>query len=135
MAMNPLGVSQSGMQIPGMNTQPYPSLGPAQGGVGPGADAGAPPEETADEARQLALIAQMQQMLQLSPDETKGALVGSGLQSILKQLRGTKKPRGQNSDIEQLLQSVGGGAGGGMQPQPAPMPPGIGATPMPPITG
>ena len=37
MPLNPLAVTQSGVAPPGVKTQPYPTLGPAQGGIGPGA--------------------------------------------------------------------------------------------------
>ena len=126
MPLTPLGATQSGMQIPGMSTQPYPDLGPAQGGIGAGASQSPPPQDDAeDEARQLQLIAQMMQMFEMGPLEAKGALAGAGLRDILKQLRGAKKPRGLSEDLAQ------GKIPPSMQQQPA-MPPQMSATPMPP---
>lgn len=128
MAINPLGVTQSGMDIPGMNSQPYPTLSPAQGGVGPGS-AGAPMPGEGDGSQEktdnIAAIARLLSLFGIQPGDPRAADValGFGVQTM-KRLADQKLPRGITDDPNS-------GASAGQPPQP-PMPPGMGATPMPP---
>jgi hypothetical protein len=128
MAVNPLAVTQSGMDIPGMNTRPYPTLGPAQGGIGPGApgDPGGemPTEEKPDNVASLARLMAIMGITPGNPEEAgkiQGFLMGMGLPSA-KRIADQGRSRGI-TDEQSGVQ--------GPPPEP-PMPPGMSATPMPP---
>lgn len=133
MAINPLGVTQSGMDIPGMNSQPYPTLSPAQGGVGPGS-AGAPPpgqeggDGSGEKVDNVAALARLMSIMGISPDnpqdsaKIQGFLMGMGLPSA-KRIADQKLPRGITDDPM---------SGPSADQQKPPMPPGLGSTPMPP---
>lgn len=127
MALNPLAVSQSGVQVPGANSQPYPTLGPAQGGVGPGAEAtdpsgglggGESDRDKVEEVVRLATVVGIQQ-----PKDLMAFLAGLGFQTASR-LAKPALPRGITDDP--------------MSPQPPeapPMPPSMGGAPMPPGPG
>lgn len=130
MAINPLGLTQSGMSVPGMNTRPYPTLGPEQGGIGPGAagdPGGAAPEEKPDN---VASLARLMAIMGISPGnpqdgaKIQGFLMGMGLPSA-KRIADQGRSRGI-TDEQTGVQ--------GPPPEP-PMPPGLSATPMPPSGG
>jgi hypothetical protein len=133
MPLNPLALSQSGIQVPGTITQPYPQLGPAQGGIGMGAQESAPDNDVEERAKQLAIIVQAAQFLQMSPEEVRGGLTFAGLEKILKLLKGPKKPRGitdnPNDNPTMMPQQAAPMMGR------APMPPMMGGAPMPPMMG
>jgi hypothetical protein len=126
--MNPLAVSQSGVQVPGANSQPYPQLGPAQGGVGAGSPGAPPPGQEGDgggtdklsTVLKLAMAAGVK-----SPDDLGNFLKGLGFQTAARLAR-PKEPRGITDDP---LTGPGGA------PTPPPMPPQLSAAPMPPGPG
>ena len=135
MPLNPLAPTSSGIQIPGMNTRPYPSLGPAQGGVGPGADQSQQPEEQKqDNVANLARLMAIMGINPANPTEAakvQGFLMGLGLPSA-KRIADQSRSRG--------ITEIGGDAAqraqmGQQPPQPPqapqPMPP-MGAQPMQP---
>ena len=65
-----------------MNTRPYPSLGPAQGGVGPGADQSAGQEAPQDNIANLAKLMALVGINPLAPggaDAAKAFFAGLGL--------------------------------------------------------
>lgn len=129
MALTPLAPTQSGMQIPGMATQPYPDLSPAQGGLG----AGGAEEQTggemneAETAQRLAILNELMMMLGMDQQEMKGFMMGRGFAGVVKDLVGkanksrgiTDEQTGVYGDQQQMAQAP-------------PMPPGISATPLPP---
>jgi hypothetical protein len=127
MAMNPLSPSMAtlgqGSPVEGVNTRPYPTLGPAQGGVGPGAEGAPMPEE--EKPDNIANMAKLLMLFGIQPGDPKaaGVAMGFGIQGM-KRIADQGLSRGITD--EQGPQ--------GPAPQPA-MPPGMSATPMPPSGG
>ena len=121
MPLNPLAVSQAGLDVPGMNTRPYPTLGPAQGGIGPGAQES--PQGGPDEQDKLSTVVRLAMASGIKdPDGLGNFLKGLGFQTAAR-LAKPAQPRGITDDPA---------TGPGGAPAQPPMPPGVGATPMPP---
>ena len=130
MALNPLAPQQMpmppGASIPGMNTQPYPSLGPAQGGIGPGAEEN-PREQEQPRPDNVANIARLLTLFGIQPGDPRaiGVAAGLGAQSLIRMAR---------KGDEQFASRGITDAQTGVHAQP-PMPQGMPGVPQPPQLG
>lgn len=149
MAMNPLAVSRApappGMQPQGANTRPYPALGPAQGGLGPGAAAEEPAPGGDGSKDNIASIARLLTMAGIDPfsndpmnvERKKAFFSAFGIQSA-KRLGAPDMARGITNDPmdtpperEMIAQNIMAQQAAIPGPMPQPQPGPIGPHPMP----